>query len=124
MHTTTMQGVVRAFILAAIAALLMPGCYYDVEEELYPPSCDTSNVTFSGKINTIIQNRCATPGCHVAGGTGPGDFTSYAGLQPALQDGTFESQVLVNKVMPPTGSLSPCDLNMIQVWVNNGALND
>jgi hypothetical protein len=123
-NTTTMHGVVRAFMIASIAALMMPGCYYDVEEELYPPSCDTTVTTFSGTINEIIQSRCATPGCHVPGGTGPGDFTTYSGLQPKLQDGSFESQVLVNKAMPPTGTLSTCDLNKIQKWVNNGAQNN
>jgi hypothetical protein len=113
-----------ALAIAATAVLLTPGCYYDVEEELYPPSCDTSVTTFSATIEPIIQARCATPGCHVPGGTGPGDFTSYSGMQPALQDGSFESQVLVNKVMPPTGALSSCDLNQIQRWVNNGAQNN
>src|SRR4029079_8619396 len=98
--------------------------YYDVEEELYPPDCVITSATFASDIDPIIQSRCATPSCHVPGGDGTGDFPSYAGLQPVLQNGTFNSQVLVNKAMPPTGSLTPCDLNRIQAWVNAGALNN
>ena len=51
---------------AAFAAILalIGSCYYHNEEDLYPESasCDTLNVTFSGKIVPLLANNCLT--CH------------------------------------------------------------
>lgn len=115
---------IGAATLALMALLAVPGCYYDVEEELYPTGCVTTNVTYAQTIDPIIQSRCATPGCHVSGGSAPGDFATYAGVQASVSDGTFKAVVIDSRSMPPTGALSACDLNKIQVWLNAGALNN
>ena len=52
-------------ILFLFSGIVLPGCYYDVEEELYPPttSCDTSSVTYTSTVVTLLQsNGCL--GCH------------------------------------------------------------
>lgn len=109
-------------ILLLSTALLLGGCYYDNEEELYPSTfCDVANVTWSGTIKPIVDATCATPGCHVAGGTGPGDFTTYAGVKAKVDDGSFRNQVLVSQAMPPTGPLNDCSLQQINVWLNADA---
>jgi len=112
----------RTHIALLLASLSLGGCYYDVEEELYPGSfCDVANVTWSGTIKPIVDLTCATPGCHVAGGTGPGNFTTYAGVKAKVDDGSFRSQVLVSQAMPPTGPLGSCSLQQIDIWLNAGA---
>lgn len=115
--------------LCAIALLFASsGCYYDVGSELYPDTaCDTNVTTYTDVVLPIIQSNCATPGCHVPGGTGTGDFTTYAGLRTQVV-----SQRLVPSVrqdpgalpMPPTGRLSDCDIAKIVRWVDNGAQNN
>lgn len=100
-------------------------CYFDNEEELYGPvSCDVSNVTYSNDVVAIINSSCATTGCHVAGGSGPGDFTNYNELKAKVDNNTFQTRVLIDKTMPPSAPLSDCELSILQTWVDNGALNN
>ena len=110
------------FILFILA---LSSCYNDNEEELYGPvSCDVSNVTYSNDVTVIIYSSCATTGCHVSGGTGPGDFTTYNDLKASVDNGSFETRVLVQKTMPPSTPLSDCDLEILQAWIEGGALQN
>ena len=105
--------------------LALYSCYNDNEEELYGPvSCDVSNVTYSNEVIAIINSSCATTGCHVSGGTGPGNFTSYNDLKATVDNGTFENRVLIQKTMPPSTPLSDCDLQILQTWLDEGALQN
>ena len=91
-------------------------CYYDNEEELYPrdPSaCQTEAVTYSVEVNKIMERKCATPGCHVPGGTGNGFFDKYGG-----------TKAKVDKTMPPNGALSPCEIDKLKSWLAAGAPNN
>lgn len=100
-------------------------CYYDVEEELYPNSvCDTSVTTFMAVIDPIIASNCAVSGCHVPGGTGLGDYTAYAGVKAAVDNGKIQNRAIDLKNMPPSGPLSNCDILKLQKWINNGAQNN
>ena len=90
-------------------------------------NCDTTNnISFTGAVDSIVNLKCAVTGCHVSGGTGVGDFTTYAGLKAKVDDGTFRNRVLITKDMPSTSSgivLSDCDLKILQAWFNKGAPN-
>lgn len=112
--------------LAIVLAVGLSGCYYDNEEELYQyyyeeNACDTTAVSFSEDIFPIIQGNCATTGCHVAGGSAPGIFSNYAGVMDKVNNGSFENRVLVQRDMPPNGSLTDCQINLIQAWLNAGS---
>ena len=50
------------FIIALCGCFILNSCYYDKEEELYGAGgCDTTQVTYSVTINTIINNNaCLT----------------------------------------------------------------
>ena len=118
-------------VLASTVLLLSNGCYYDNQEELYPNSfCDTVNISYSGAIEPIIQAKCATPGCHVAGGSGSGDFTTYAGVLGKIQNnGPFLASIRQSPdaiPMPPAGSnqLRSCEVRKIELWIAAGAPND
>lgn len=105
--------------------LVLYSCFNDNEEELYGPvSCDVSNVTYSNDVSAIINNSCATTGCHVSGGTGPGNFTEYNQLKITVDNGTFENRVLIQKTMPPSTPLSDCELQLLQAWLDDGALQN
>lgn len=98
----------------------LTGCYYDVVEELYPSVCDVSNVTWSGTIQPLVQGNCAVPGCHVAGTSAPGDFSTYAGVKAKADDGSLRQRVVVTRDMPPSG-FSNCQVKAFDVWIAAGA---
>jgi hypothetical protein len=109
--------------LIVVAALT--GCYYDNEEELYPGECLVGDATapeyWTSTIQPVIQTRCAIPACHVPGGDGPGDFTEYANVKAAVDEGIFQQQVFIQRTMPSNGPLPACELQKLQAWVDAGA---
>lgn len=112
----------RGHILLPMLLTLLAGCYYDTEEELYPSRfCERTGITYAQHIAPIIQARCAIPGCHVSGGTGPGAFTSYSAVKAAVDQGSFRSVVLDSRAMPPGSPLTACQLDQIGIWLDAGA---
>ncbi|MBX2983578.1 MAG: hypothetical protein KF843_12945 [Flavobacteriales bacterium] len=119
----------RGMLILCIGALaitsLCTGCYYDVEEDLYPMNfCDTTSTGYANSVLPIIQSNCAIPGCHVPGGSGTGDFTSFSGLQTQVTNGKLIQAVQQTggaAFMPPNGKLTDCEIDKITVWVNGGA---
>lgn len=112
-------------IVFVLFILTLYSCYFDNEEELYGPvSCDVSAITYSNDVLPIINASCATTGCHVSGGTGPGDFTNYNELKAKVDNGTFNTRVLVQQNMPPNSSLSDCELQTLEAWIDSGAQNN
>lgn len=103
--------------------LVLAGCYYDKEELLYPGACDVGDATAAGywtdTIEPLILSRCAN--CHFPGGDGPGDLTQYINVKAIVDNGSFQQQVFISKAMPQGGSLSACDLQKLQAWVDAGA---
>ena len=90
-------------------------------------TCDTSNVTYSGIITSIMQNSCT--GCH-SGSTPDGqiDLTTYSGVAATALNGTLYGSVnhaTSYSAMPKGGNkLSTCQLDQIRIWVNAGAQNN
>ncbi|UZO81546.1 hypothetical protein NBT05_03500 [Aquimarina sp. ERC-38] len=100
-------------------------CYNDKEDLLYGAvECDTEAVSFSEEIMPIISNNCSTVGCHVQGGSGVGILENYDQVKAIVDDGSFRDRVLVQMDMPPSGSLSACELQHLEEWIADGALND
>ncbi len=115
-----------SIILMALCTALGPtGCYYDNEEDLYPMNfCDTTAVRYSTSVRPIIEANCAVSGCHVPGGEGNGDYTTFSALQAKATSGVLLpsiNQVGNAVVMPPSGKLSECEIATITVWVQQGA---
>jgi hypothetical protein len=121
------------FLLSFVALILifLGSCFYDSEEALYPSLnsvCDTTNVTFSGKIVPLLANSCLS--CHsnaAAAGSGNGiRLENYADVQTRAtsvagsikQTGTFSP-------MPKNGGkLKACLISQFDIWVRNGKLNN
>ena len=60
-----MKRLYSPLTIVAIILVLLGSCYYDSEEALYPvinSACDTTNVTFSGTIVSLLANNCLS--CH------------------------------------------------------------
>ena len=90
--------------------------------------CDTSNVTYSTTISTILQTNCT--GCHSGSApSGAGiDLSTYANVLVEVNNGKLWGDVSHSSgynAMPLGGaSLSACDLNMISSWIKKGAPNN
>jgi hypothetical protein len=90
-------------------------------------SCDTTNVTFSASIKSLISNKCQ--GCHSSSNAGGGyDFTGYAGVKARVNDGKLwgsVNHVSGYSAMPKNGNkLSTCELTKIKKWIDAGAPNN
>ena len=84
---------------------------------------DCSTVKFSTDIAPIVASKCATSGCHDAGSI-VGDYTTYDGLEVKAKNGVMEQEVITDKTMPKTGSLTQEELNKFQCWFDDGAPNN
>jgi len=114
-------------VVITVTGLGMAGCYNDNHEELYPkpsgPGCDTLNVTYNGRLKGIVDNQCATSGCHASFAPTGYDLSSYAGLKAAAVNGKLMSALNhtgpfpMPKDMP---KLDPCTLAQFQAWINKG----
>jgi hypothetical protein len=90
-------------------------------------TCDSTNVTFSGTINPIIQSTCV--GCHSGGSVAPRglDYTTYAGVAAVAQSGQLVGAVSHKpgyQPMPQGGKLNDCQIALIKKWVRAGAQNN
>ena len=71
-----------------------------------------------------MTNNCTVGGCH-AKNAPTGDLTTYNGVTNMVTTGSFQDRVLNKKDMPPSNttgpvSLSSCDLEKLQTWINKG----
>lgn len=89
--------------------------------------CDTTVVTYSGSIASIMTNYCN--GCH--GGANPSaniDLTNYAGVSSSAADGSLYGSVIHDptwSAMPKNSAMLPqCKIDQLRIWVNAGAPNN
>jgi len=115
--------------------IMFSSCYNDKADKLYvqpnTTTCDTTNVTYSGTVNPIIQANCAnSASCHNASGAALSgyDFTSYAGLSQAVHNNDVVSILQHTSTLPAmplnAAKLADCDIQKIAIWVNAGALQN
>jgi len=128
----------RIFLVVGIItaiALLSGGCYYDSEENLYPPGgCDTSNVRFSVEITSILSTKCYQ--CH-SNNTAPtqGDGIVWEGYANVIAnlDSPGEEPTFIASINHDIGAtpmpknnpkLSACDIRKLEIWIANGKPNN
>jgi len=89
-------------------------------------ACDSSNFTYSGAIEPLIQTYCV--GCHNSPSSAGGMLTTYALVENAAVNGKLMGNITHASgynAMPPTGiSLSDCQVAQFRKWVAAGAPND
>lgn len=113
----------KKILILCACSTLISGCYYDVEEELYPQknNCDLSDITYSTKIKSIVSQNCALSGCHVTGAQQP-DLSDYNKL--SANASRVNAQAVVSKIMPPSGPMNSCDIEALKAWIDAGAANN
>jgi len=122
-----MKRAIKSFLIFSIFILTFVSCYYDSEEALYPElstSFDTTNVTFSGTIVTILSNNCWS--CH------SNQMAASQGNNIHLEDYndvvTYSLNIIGainhNPGFPPMpkngGKLKSCSITQFEIWVSNG----
>lgn len=83
-------------------------------------------ITYLKDIQPIIQNQCATSGCHVPGGESPTDLNSYSGIKAVADNGKLKQRALDGSpsFMPVSGRLPESMINKIRCWLDAGAPNN
>ena len=123
----------RNMLLTLLSAFTLVGCYNDKADELYPQTattvCDTANISFSAAVKPIFEARCNTSACHDAAGVGGGyNFTNYAGISVAVTNNRLSGSInhLTGFSAMPKGlpKLTTCEINKIDAWIHQGALDN
>jgi hypothetical protein len=104
-------------ILFAAFILIANACSKDdtIIEEV-----DCSTVTFTDVIFPIFEQSCNTSGCHGGTSYNP-DFTTYETIKIFADNGKLQKEVLDDRTMPKTGSLTAEELGQIKCWLDAGA---
>ena len=101
-----------------------------------PVAAGRPSPSFSADISPILTNRCALPGCHVAGGPYGIDLRTYDSLKAGGEDGAIvivgnakESEMVEEIVEgkmppPPNEPLEAAQVQLIIDWINEGAENN
>lgn len=115
----------------SIFLVFFVSCYYDNEEALYPSlntACDTTNVTFSGTIVTILSNSCYS--CHsnnTAAAAGNNiHLENYADVtaRAAAVTGSIKHTGSFSPMPKNGGMIKACSIAQFDIWVRNGILNN
>ena len=105
--------------------IILTGCYYDQEEQLYPNSTNNADcnavLTYNTGIKTIIDANCASSGCHKAGGTSP-DLSTYTLVKANTAKITLRA--ITQKNMPAPSGMSSCNITKLDNWIKAGALEN
>lgn len=117
-------------VMLLLLSLFYMGCYYDVAEELNPPTgCNTDNVTYSQTITAILINNCYS--CHSnsnAANNGDISVEGYDNLKVLVDNGSFLGSVKHQdgfSFMPrDAAQLVTCDISKIEKWIADGAPNN
>ena len=119
-------------IIVVFISFLFTACFYDKADVLYPTTsavCDTTSITYSNQIVSILNAQCNY--CHGAAANSIGGgiyLNTYAALKPYVTNGRFLNSILQNgkaSAMPRNGAkLDNCSILKIQTWINKGAINN
>lgn len=123
--------------LAALATLVVAGCYNDKADQLYPApatggggnTCDTTTMSYATDIKPITDQYCATASCHSSGVIAGGyNFSTHTGLKMAVTNnrllGVINQQTGFSPMPQGMTKLTDCNINKITAWVNQGALDN
>ena len=111
-----------------IGMIAITSCYYDNEEELYPPqTCDTVNVSLQNTLMPILDRSCYT--CHSAAvNSGNVTLEGYSELVKYANNGRLLGAMRHDsgfKAMPQNApQLSDCDITKFEHWISDGVPNN
>ena len=118
-------------ILTICCVLLYASCAKNNKEDILAQQgqCDTSITGYAQIIKPILDQQCATSGCHnsttKAGGY---DLETFSSLQSIALGtkflGSLKHETGFSPMPKNSGKLDDCSIQKIETWVNKGALNN
>jgi len=117
-------------ILLIIIMLSLTTCYYYKEDIKYPKNiCDTTNITFTGKVAPVFARNCLV--CHgnaVAPPDGGGlRLELYADVKTNINRAFGAMSHLPGFIPMPLGqseTIDPCDIKIVRIWKDSGMPNN
>lgn len=118
----------KVLVVLFIFACGWSSCYYDKEEEIYPPvtQCDTTNVSYQATIVPLLKANCNA--CHNSAAPSAGIVTdNYQGIKIIASNGKLYGSIAHlsgYSPMPKGGNkLSDCNIQKVKAWINAGSPN-
>ena len=115
-------------VLSAICFFVFTGCYYNKEDLLYGTNCDSSSVTYSSTITSILNNYGCL-GCHVGANPSGGiNLETYTNVK-AIADigklfGAINHSPGFNPMPDGAAKMNSCDIKKVKAWIDAGAPNN
>lgn len=106
-----MKKIVFVSIVLGISFVFMPSCG---STKLIPNCTSDAEISYAD-VKPIIDTKCVK--CHDESKEKLyGNFKTYEGLKPYLDNGRFAKLVLENQRMPKGDNLTQKEINLIQCW--------
>lgn len=113
-------------ILLIIIMLSLTTCFYNKEDILYAKNqCDTTNITFSGKVSPVFAKNCLV--CHgnaVAPPDGGGlRLEDYADVKANISRAYGAMSHLPGFIPMPLGqseTIDQCEIKIVRIWKDSG----
>jgi hypothetical protein len=120
---------IRSFsILTLVVALSLSfiACEKDEEEAFASFDCSGENPTYTSSVKSLLDNRCATSGCHSSSTKAGGiDLSNYMAAETESERARFlgaVNQLSSYEPMPRGGAkLSDDNIKTLTCWVDNGS---
>lgn len=115
----------KKLLIIFVGIACFSGCYYDIEEELYPTlECNTTDMSYTQDILPILQNNCYQ--CHdQANNLGNVTLEGYDNLIIRVNSGRLLGAIKRESGFSPMPKDQPqlldCQIAKIEQWVNSGA---
>lgn len=121
-----MESLVKMTLILAFLGTSLSGCYYDNVVELYPTTCNTSSVTYSGFVKPYVVAGCS---CHINGSqSGQVNLNTYTDLKKYISNDLFIKSIKhesgVSAMPPSTIKTSSCEISKLEAWIAAGALEN
>jgi hypothetical protein len=119
------------FVTIVTIIIAVSSCFYDNEEALYPSvstTCDTTNVTYSGKVVPILANYCLSCHSNATAASAGGNVALENFADVSSQAATISAAINHTgplSPMPKNGSkLKVCLISTFDIWVRIGKPNN
>lgn len=122
------RSTLMLFFLMVSMIIIIPACGDDEPDD--PDTCETENLTYSNFAGDLLDDNCATSGCHnedaLANGA-PGRLDDYE--QAKMYMDNFGARVIgainhndgFSNMPKGQEQLSDCNISKLTAWINDGA---
>ena len=118
----------KCIAVLVVFITVLASCYYDSEENLYPPvDCVTTGISFSSDVAPILDASCNA--CHSASANLGGiNLEGYNSVKQYVQNGKLIGSIRHQSGFSamPQGApkLESCKILKIESWINAGSPNN